>query len=346
MMTYPASYARMRGLKGRLLGKDQLEAFLQASDAQAIISVLNHTVYGEQLRDSMSPSQIEHALKQDLVASYIKILTFLRGKPAHFVKALLEGFELLNVKSVIRALVQESPHAKDALAPFIFSLGKHHTVPIKRILGAADLKSCVGLMRKTPFARSLEIGYHQYESEKRLFLFELVLDMGYYERLWRALNDLSSMDKYNASELMGLQYDMINLIWMLRFKEYYKLPPEQMFQYILPHGWKINKDVFWEIAAESDITGAIVARRMNPYYRLLRSVTQVDDNHILGVEVSLLRYLYNRSRKALLGFPLQAAPLVAFFVLKEMEVRDIITILAGKRLGLPQERIRSYLVTL
>jgi vacuolar-type H+-ATPase subunit C/Vma6 len=45
-------------------------------------------------------------------------------------------------------------------------------------------------------------------------------------------------------------------------------------------------------------------------------------------------------------FPLQVAPLLAFFMWKEMEIRDIITVLSGKDLGLPQERIREYIITL
>ncbi len=345
MVKYPASYARMRGLKGKLLGKAQLESFLGISDAGAITAALTQTVYGEQLRDATDIPWIEHGLKQDLIVSYMKILTFLRGRSGRFVEALLGKFELLNLKSIVRSFVH-SPAAESSIEPFIFSLGKYHTIPIEKALEADDLEGCVALMNKTPFSRPLEIGYQQYESEGRLFPLELALDLDYYERLWKALDALGPLDKYNASRLMGIQYDITNLMWVFRFKEYYDFSPEQISQYIIPHGWKIHGDIFREVAASDDVVSAIITLQVSPYDDLLRSVSRVDDSFILGVELYLLRYLYRESLAIFMRFPLQAAQLIAFFVCKEMEIRDIITVLTGKHLGLPQERIRSYMITL
>ncbi|MFC1714805.1 V-type ATPase subunit [Candidatus Poribacteria bacterium] len=345
MVKYPASYARMRGLKGKLIGKAQLEIFLGTPDAEAITTALGQTVYGEQIRDSSDLPWIEHGLKQDLAVSYMKILTFLRGRSGRFVEALLGKFELLNLKSIVRSFVH-GPAAEDSIEPFIFSLGKYHTIPVEKALEADDLESCVALMKRTPFSRPLEIGYQQYESEGRLFPLELALDLDYYERLWEALDALGPLDKHNAVRLMGIQYDITNLTWIFRFKKYYDFSPEQIFQYIIPHGWKIHGNIFREVATSEDVVAAVMALQVSPYDDLLRSVSRVDDSFILGVELYLLRYLYRESREIFMRFPLQAAQLIAFFICKEMEIKDIITVLTGKHLGLPQERIRSYMITL
>jgi V/A-type H+-transporting ATPase subunit C len=308
----------MRGLKGKLLGKAQLEGFLGASDTQAIASVLSGTFYGEHLGDSVDLSRIEHGLKQDLAVSYMKILTFLKGKSGRFLEVLLGKFELFNLKSIIRSFARESANNElaarstgDSVEPFIFSLGKYHTIPIEAALEADDLESCIALMEKTPFARPLEIGYQQYVEAGqarrpaptgKLFLLELALDLDYYERLWQALDALGPLDKHNAGRLLGIQYDITNLVWILRLKEYYSLSPEQIFQYIIPHGWKIHGDTSWEVAADSNVIGAIVALQVSPYDDLLRSVTQVNRrgdpagrSYILSVELRLLRYLYRQS---------------------------------------------------
>jgi len=345
MVKYPASYTRMRSLKGDLVGKVQLENFLGAPDTAAIISALGQTVYGEQFRESADLPWIEHGLKQDMVVSYIKILAFMRGKPGRFVETLLGRFELLNLKSIIRSFIHK-PATKDSVEPFIFPLGKYHTIPVEKALEADDLENCVTLMEKTPFSRPLEIGYQQYESEGRLFLLELALDLDYYERLWKALDALGPLDKLNAGRIMGIQYDITNLTWIFRFKKYYGFSPEQIFQYIIPHGWKIQGDIFREVAANDDVIEAVVALQVDPYDDLLRSVSRVDNSFILGMELRLLRYLYRESRDIFMKFPLQAAQLIAFFICKEMEIKDIITVLAGKHMGLPQERIRPYMVTL
>jgi V/A-type H+-transporting ATPase subunit C len=345
MVKYPPSYARMRGLKGKLIGQAQLESFLGTSDTGAITSVLGQTAYGDHLRDATSIPWIEHGLKQDLVECYVKILVFLRGRAGRFVEALLRKFELLNLKSIVRSFVHGSI-IEEPVQSFIFSLGKYHTIPIQEALKADDLESLIALMERTPFSRPLEIGYQQYESAGRIFPLELALDLDYYERLWEALDALGPFDKHSASRLMGIQYDITNLVWIFRFKEYYGFSPEQIYQYIIPHGLRIHGDVFREIAASDDVVESVVNLRVKPYDDLLRSVPRVDNSFILGAELDLLRYFYRESLKIFMKFPFQAAQLIAFFVCKEMEIKDIITILSGKHLGLSQERIRSYMITL
>ena len=344
MIKYPASYARMRGLKGKLLGKDQLEIFLGVSDVESITSVLSRSSYSEQLRGATGLAQVEHGLKQDLALSYMKILTFLRGRPARFVQALLDRFELLNVKSIVRMFARGSTEEL-SVEPLIFSLRRYHTIPVEDALKAEDLESLMELMKRTPFARALEIGYRQYEDEGEIFPLELALDLDYYDRLWKAMDALGPLDKHNTARLLGIRYDITNIIWMLRFKEYRGFSPEQLLQYIIPHGWGIRGNEFWRAAADSDVTDAIIALQINPYDDLFKSVSRVDGSFIMGAEIHLLRYLYRESLEIFMRFPLQSAQLVAFFICKEMEIRDIITVLAGRNLELSQERIRPYMVT-
>ena len=100
------------------------------------------------------------------------------------------------------------------------------------------------------------------------------------------------------------------------------------------------------MAEESDVVETLVSHHVRPYNKLLSPDMQLDGSRILGIELDLLRYLYHESKVTFMKFPLQASSLLAFFICKEMEIRDIIAILAGKQLELSQERIRSYIVTL
>ena len=260
-------------------------------------------------------------------------------------RTLLGKFELLNLKSIIRTFVHGSTE-EGIIDPFIFSLGRYHTIPIQEALEADDLEKLVAAMERTPFSRPLELGYQRYESEGGIFPLELALDLDYYERQWEALDTLGPFDRQNASRLLGIQYDITNLVWIFRFKQYYSFSPEQISQYIIPHGWKISGDVFRTIAASDDVAASVVNLRLDPYNKLLGSVSHVDDNFIMSIELNLSRYLYHESLRTFMKFPLQAAQLIAFFICKEMEIRDIITILSGKHLGLSQERIRPYMITL
>ncbi len=344
MITYSAPYARMRALKGNLLTRIQMESLLQASDLQSIIAILSQTDYNDQIQNLTTSSQIEHGLKQNLILSYTKILNFMRGKSSRFIIDSLGRFELINTKSIIRSIIRGERIEDRSLS--VFSLGKYHLLPIKELIVAKDLRTFVELMRNTFFANALEIGFQRYESESNLMSLEIALDLGYYARLHESFESLGLFDKSRAGKLMGIHFDMINITWMLRFKENYGLSSEQIFQYLLPYGWRVQPPVFWKILGSDDILSALRERYMRPYDKVLSSVSPVDGNLILGTEIALLRFFYEQSILALRGFPLQIASLVGFFIMKEMEIRDIMTILDGKILNLSQERIRPHLITI
>ena len=346
MIEYSAANARMHGLKGKLLRADEYVALLQASDLQSCLSILSRSAYNESIQDLTNLNHIEHSLKQDFVSSCIKIITFLTGKHSYnFFETLISEFDLINLKSIVRAIVKKT-NPETVSEPFIISLGRYHVIPIEQALKANTLDNLVAVTRKTPFARAMEIGYQQYETEQKSLSLELALDFDYYMNMWQVLDNLDSADKRNTGDLLGTQCDIFNLVWIMRFREYYGFPPEQISQYIIPQARKINTNVFWKIAGDSDITGAIVNLGLHPYDKIIRSVTNVDGNPILSIEIELLRYLCRMSLRAIIRYPLQAVSLVAFFILKELEIRDIITILTGKHLGLSQERIKSHLITL
>ncbi len=345
MITYSAPYARMRALKGKFLGQAQIESLLQSPDVQSVMTLLSQTDYWEQIQNSSTSREIEHGLKQNLILNYIKILTFLKGRPARFITTLLEKFELINVKAIIRSLINKSlPIEKSS--PFIFSLGKYHKIPIAKALEARDVRNLLNVLENTPYFRPIEIGYQQFEEEKSSLPLEIALDLDYYSRLQSDFNSLSIIDRIIAGRLLGIDYDIINLTWMIRFKEYYQLSPERIYQYILPNGWRIQGQVFWKIIAGDNILNSIKDNRVRPYDRVLTTSEPINDNADLGAEITLLRFLYNQSVKALQGFPLHIASFLGFFVMKEMEIRDIITIFNGKNLELPQDQIRKYLITL
>jgi len=268
----------------------------------------------------------------------------MRGRSAHFIEDSLGRFDLYNTKTIIRSLIK-GINISDNSSTQIYTLGKYHKIKIQEAIGARDLAGFVEVMKNSPFASSLNIGYDQYESESDLMSLEIALDLGYYSRLQEAFDSLGPFDKSGAKRLIGMHYDMMNITWMLRFREHYKFTPEQIFQYILPYGWKFKPPVFWKIIGSSNIIEALQERYMHPYDQVLASAEPIDGNPILGAEIALMKFFYQESIKSLRGYPLQIAPIFGFFVMKEMEIRDITTILSSKTLGLSQDRIRTHLIT-
>ncbi|RKY78589.1 hypothetical protein DRQ12_05710 [candidate division KSB1 bacterium] len=335
MSEYAAAYGRMRALKGKLLSREEFDTLLKAPVLnEAVAFVRTHT--GVEISDTTSLSQIEHKLKESLLVDYLKIIKFLDGGPAEVVKCLISRFELINLKAIFHSKMAGVKLSEE----FIFDLGPHCTINLENLLRAQNLEECFEICEITMYKTTAALLSRSFKDGKPYPLC-LTLDLDYYQRLHNSLSRLSYFDKQNAEIFLGTQIDVLNILRFLRLKFNYSFSPGEIFHYILPYGLKFTKALFWKIAEAED---PISLFKLKPYNQILTALQGA--NVALDAEIALNRYLFNFAKRKIIGTsPFQITPLLAFFMLKEFEIRDIISILNGKKLGLEPAEIKKHLIT-
>lgn len=341
MSKYAASYGRMMALKGNLLSESDFKRLVETQSINDAIVMLGDMGYDGLLdqRESLDDKEIQHTLEQDLITSHIKIFSFLSGNPLKFANLLMQRFELTNLKTILRVLISSS--SAETATPFILRLGKFQSLPIDELLATQSMEECIEALKNTPYEDASKRAYEVYNSDQNLFSMEVALELDYYNRFIKSLKFFN--DK-SLSQIIGIEIDAKCISWALRFRYNYKLKPEKIFQYMVAGRWQFSDKLFWDVISSDDIEGTISALSSSPYRRLFSSIGRSDNDIIEQIEILLQQDLYQKARSWFLKYPLRISVLLAYLLLKESEVHDLIAIIYGKLFDIPQERIERYLI--
>lgn len=342
MIGYAASYGRMRALKGNLLSESDFQKLIDAPSTNEILISLSDMGYDGLLdkQESLSSNEVEHTLKQDLIESHIKLFSFLGNSDLlKLADLLMQRFELTNLKTILRVLDNSS--SAQTAAAFILKLEKFHSLPIDDLLATQSIEECVEVLGNTPFGEGSRRAYEVYSSDQNLFSMEVALELDYYNRLTENLNIFA--DK-SLLEIIGIEIDAKCIAWALRFRHHYKFEPEKIFQYMVADRWNFSDSLFWNLVSPEDIEDAASALSSSSYREILDSIDLSNDNIIDRIEILLQRDLYQKARAWFFNHPLKMSVLLAYFSLKRAEIHDLTTIIYGKLLDMPKERIERYLI--
>jgi len=340
-LRYSRVNALVRSMVSRLLTRADWQSLLTAVDVAEVVRLLSETTYGSQVRAAASPDLpvVERALRLALADTYDRLIHALLGAPRDLVETLLLRRELDNLKAILRAVAGQLP--RETVFRLLFPLGRYSRLPVEDLLRAGGISEAAELLDGTAYGRVLHISLDRYAEEGSLFPVEVALDLDYFRRLWARVEALSGLDYTTARKFMGSRYDVLNLDWLIRFRLLYRLSPEEIFNYTLPHGYRITDRIIRRAAAASDLPG-IAAELPEPYRGLLREVG-TEPGAVERAEVRLHRQLSEVARSAFLGYPFQLGEVLAYLWLREAEVHDLEVILEGKRAGRSSEAMAALL---
>ncbi len=336
---YARPNAAMRAMLGRLFAPQEMRRLLAAPTLDDALRQLAATPYGPALAAAAQGTLLwaERALESSLVDAYARLIRTLEGAPRALVEEMLRRLEVDNLKAILRGLATGAP--ADEIRSLLLPLGRWERLEVGQLLAAPGVAEAVRALDRLPYARPLAEALPRYERERSLFPLEVALDLDYYRRLWALAATLPGGDRDSARRVLGARYDVLNVSWLLRFSQLYRLSAQEIFNYTLPYGDRIDDDIMRRAAAAPDIAG-LVAALPEPYRALLGPL---EGAGITRMEAALRRFLWHDAHALLTGYPFQIGAIMAYLYLKEAEVRDLAAILEGKRLGRPPAEIEALL---
>ncbi|MGA1874596.1 MAG: V-type ATPase subunit [bacterium] len=330
--------AKVRALKSHLLRPADYESLARVSGCHGLAEYLKLTSYGK--RWDSFPGSFDgfiHMYYGDLFHVYEKIINLLSGGQKRLVQHLYQRYELENLKHILR-IVGRRKSAKD---------WKHLLLPTKGLasfsvmdlLQAKDMDEILHHLRGTWYYDPLKNSLYRFEQEQETFPLEMALDLSYYRHLWEYTSPLNRPDRKVARHILGIQLDTLNILWIFRFKELYHFSPEEILNYTLMDGTYLSSETRLRLAYSVDYKDMVANLSGTPYQSLLDNV---DDPEVISAK--LLSYGFCVAKKNWKRFPFQIGTVLDYLLFKEIEVKDLISLTEAKRLNLPQERIKDYLI--
>jgi len=156
----------------------------------------------------------------------------------------------------------------------------------------------------------------------------------YYTNLWKAQKRfLKGVNKDIATAVHGTEIDMQNIIRIYRLKTHYKPMKELIYKYILPINYKISSEMIMKMI-EADNERTLLALIKSTCYGKHFLEKQNDQESIYEAQ----SLVYRRVKKK---YSNSIAPIICYLFKKEMEIKNITSILEGVRYSLAPHEIMN-----
>lgn len=348
---YAAISSKVRAMYSNLLTPQEVIRLSDSPDFSSLISALKTTQYGPSLSllkdNELTPRRAIQQLKFRLAESYTSVVQMSPEQTRPLIKQLYRYFELGNLKAVLRSIVTVSswdPEAApwDRVREVLFPFGAFSTLPAQAMVESGNVPAAVELLKGSPYESAVSFAMRRYSAEQNLFPLEVALDLDYWRRLWAEAKKLSGLDRDQATKIIGSLLDMNNLMWAIRYRVYYKLSEEELINYTLPFGFRVRDDDLRAIAAGGDI--AAIVTRIFPSITDVSALLENPQAGLPKLEVLLKRQLMKQCTAAFIGNPFHIGVPLAFLVLSDLEIQDLIVLIEAKSSEVSDEDFRSVLL--
>jgi V/A-type H+-transporting ATPase subunit C len=278
------------------------------------------------------PRSLEARIVAILLEETRILLRPLTGAARQFLLYWIERFEVSNVKSLIRAKM--AGDSAGVTAGRLLDLGQFTRLDADALMRADDVTELMRRLERTHYAEIVRNARQAFEESHDPFTLDATLDRAYYDGLIRRARPLELAVGQGFGGLIADLVDRTNLVWLLRYRFNYGLPPAQVYYLLLTPGYRLTPELLRALVGRNDID-SVLAGLPGSLARVLAGAGTIPQ-----VAAALERVLLERARTLLdrNGHPLARA--LAYLILRESGLRDLRGVLRGRRLGLPADDIR------
>jgi V/A-type H+-transporting ATPase subunit C len=323
---YAYAVGRIRAREARLLDVHKLLSILEAESVEETLKELSDTDYGEGLALVKSEEDFDSHLSRQMESIYELVSELTKDPELTDLFILRNDFHNLKVafKKKYGATVKEEYY----LAPSIVNREE-----LVEALATGNFARLPALL-----AGALEKIEKIFSSEKNIQLIDIILDKEYLSHCLY----VSRRAKCEFLEkLFLIQIDLTNIRTFLRLKEMGK--ERDYLEKCLISGGFLEREEFLKSFAGS-IDSFVDSLRYKDYYEMLKKGVDYwkRSGSFSFLEKLFDDYLLNFVKKAkYITFGIE--PLIGYLVAKEMEAKNLRTIMVGKFNRLPTEIIKERL---
>jgi len=342
---YSLVNAKVRARLSGLLPDKLIRHLAETSEVEDFYNALSGTVYeGIFSRPELAIDTriAEKLLLEKEIVWHKELLKDLKGEVRDLVSHFLEKYEIENIKTVLRI---RSGVGCDDNYEYIADIKLPNSIPYRGLLEAPTMEDALSLLAGTPYINPAFEALDDYKERKTLFPIETSLEIDYYNRLKDKVKKLDKRDGQIARRLIGIEIDQKNIDWLMRLKFYYDIPVADLLDYNIPGGYSLNRSKLirlFQTESMENLLSVALDQFLGKASGFFSGSVQ-GGGKLFILEIILWNYLVSEARKTLGGFPFTIGTILAYLILKRAEVRNLITILNGKVLGMDRDAIEEHL---
>ena len=331
---------RVTLFSGRLWTDDALEALIEMPDGAVTESLTGRglpqlaTGY-DRTGGAPYPRSLEQRIIGQILDETRVLIRPLRGAARAFLDFWTARFEISNVKTLLRSKMTDERPA--AILARLIPMGTFGRLDNQGLAHAEDVGELLRRLEAGPYAGIVRRARRAFEQSHDPFSLDAALDRGYYEGLVQRAQPLEATVGAPFRGLMANLIDRINLVWLLRYRFNYGLPPAQVYYLLVGSRYSLSGARLRELAA-LDTLEAVLAALPAPWQTRLAGAPDIP-----AVFARMERAATEDALQVLRSRAPDIARAFAYLILRERDLRAVRAVLRGRHLGLPGDDIRLAL---
>jgi V/A-type H+-transporting ATPase subunit C len=325
----------------RLWRDEELDALIAQGGDEAIETLVRRGLRDVPIETGIPAGERGDAgsLEQSVIAQLLEetriLIRPLSGEARSFLSYWTARFEISNVKTLLRSKMT-GERAALALAR-LTPMGAFGRLDLPALAHAEDVGELLRRLEAGPYAGVVRHARRAFEQSGDPFSLDAALDRGYYEGLVQRARPLEEKAGASFRTLIAQLIDRINLVWLLRYRFNYGLPPAQVYYLLVGSPYTLDSARLQKLAALDSFHAVIDALPPEWYARIAGA------QDIPEVFARMEQAAAEQARRVLRSRAPAIARAFAYLVLRERDLRGVRGILRGGRLGLSGELVRQAL---
>lgn len=337
-MTAGCDYAnaRVRAMRGRLLGRAGIENLLAQSGLSARLEYLKRTDYGDTLaahlgREPDQLAAVERGLRARFMGDLARIDRFLEGeRPRALFRAFLAFEDGWTLKTVLRGVA--AGEAPEQIFVLLAQTPELDHAALGELVRQREVKAVVDLLAiwRSPYAHPLGDALAAYASRRELLHLEVALDRFLFGHALEAARRDGGEDGAVLLRFLATQIDLVNTATLLKLAG--QGAAEEFF---IPGGRLLGRNRFRRYGEfDAPRLRAALASEA-PLLFAARPVGMAVMEDPFAADQIVQRALVDTMRGEARESPLSLAVPLAFVLDLQAEIRQIRLVLRGAEFGLP-----------
>ncbi|NCB91753.1 MAG: hypothetical protein EOM40_04165 [Clostridia bacterium] len=340
LLSYSGLSTKIRAMQSRLLTDQQYREMAELKSVPLAVAYLKQkpayqNTWAALSEDDLHRGKIEQLLVNSIYDDYTKIYRFSNMKQRKFLDLYFGRYEISIMKECLNKIFDHRDVDLD-LSMFKPFFDKHSKLDITKLTASASIEEFVANLKGTAYYQPLQ-SLARLESPT-LFDYEMALDLYYFSAIWKNKDKLlKKKDLEEITRAYGNKFDLLNIQWIYRSKQYYHMDSADIYALLIPVNYKLRKK---EISAlvEAENMGVFESLLAQTYYG--KRYEKLGPHTLEETYSYIMKYVLSRDSKQ---DPYSVSTIYCYLYHKEHEIDRLTTVLECIRYGTSPEDTMGYI---
>lgn len=272
---------------------------------------------------------VEQALLNLLLADLAVLLRPLDAAGCGLLLTWARRYSLINLKTLIRGKLHGLERTE--IRENLFELPRRVRLPQQELYRAENVLELLRLLENGPLRLIARQARESYEQRREPFVLEAAVDQRYYAELARQGLRFHGSDSQAVQRLLGAMLDRMNLLWLLRFRVSFRFSASETFYHLVPSSRVMHRERLLKLANIDGFEQVLAALPEPLRTRMAGADSLIEVQRRLGGQ------LIDECRVTLASGRSGIARALAYLLLREHDLDQLLALIQGRLLGLPQE---------